>query len=454
MQIIDLNKTREIGSHCLYVELGKFNILLDCGMSPKEEGFNALPDFSLIKDKLIDVVILTHCHLDHLGSLPYFMKKQQQARVLTSAASRIIIPRILENSLTIMTMQREERGIKEYPLYHAKDVRDLDQHILTMANNKTRILQKDDDELEITFFSAGHVLGASSVLFTHKKLNVFFTGDVLFRDQKTLKGASWPKKKVDIVVTETTRGDTARKKDSNYQLEIDKLLAEINRTLSDGGSVLIPAFALGRMQEILKILHIARGKNKFPKNVPIFCSGLGLGLIEDFDRAARKLSCVDFGLKILRDLRVKSFRRAKFDQFRRPSKPSVFIVSSGMLVEHTPSYTTAANLLGEPQNSILFVGYCDSSTPGGELLESEQHSDFHFKAIDFSTKVEAHIERFDLSGHADREDLLNSILRLNPRNIVLTHGEPEARKWFFDTIVDEHPEIIVLDPEPGRAYEI
>lgn len=454
MRLIDLNRTADIGSQCLYIELGKFNILLDCGMSPREDGFDALPNFSLIKDKVIDLVIVTHCHLDHIGGVPYFMKNNEQARVLVSPASQIITPRILENSVSIMTMQREEKGIKEYPLYGISDVKALDQHILPMPHKKTRTLQKMGDKIDITFFSAGHVLGASSVLLEHKRTSVFFTGDVLFRDQQIMKGANWPKKNMDIVITETTRGNTERQKQHTYQSELDRLVSRIDSTISNGGSVLIPAFALGRMQEILKVIHNARLKNKLAKDTPIFCSGLGLGLVDDFDIIAKKLSCVDFRTKILRDLKVKSFKNAKFREGLQPEKPSIFVLSSGMLVENTPAYVTAANLLGNPANAILFVGYCDPDTPGGHLLNSEKHTNFDFSALRFSTKIEAYIERFDLSGHADREDLLRAVLNMDPRTIVLTHGEAPAREWFINAIIDTQPKTIIMDPEPGKLYDI
>ncbi|MDR1255800.1 MAG: MBL fold metallo-hydrolase [Puniceicoccales bacterium] len=454
MRIIDLNKTREIGSQCMYLEAGSFKILLDCGMSPREEGYKALPNFSPIDGKAIDIIIISHCHLDHIGSLPFFMKNQQQARILTSPGSHIIMPRILENSVTIMAMQREERGIKEYPLYSVSDIKNLDQHILPMSHAKTRTLQKGGDEINITFFSAGHVIGASSVLIEHKHRTLFFSGDVLFRNQKTLKGAMWPKKKVDVAISETTRGNHGHRKNFSYQSEIDSLVSRIKNTIEGGGSALVPAFALGRMQEILKILHGARAQNKLPKNVPIFCSGLGLGLVDDFDIASKSLRCIDFRSAILRDLKVKSFRNAKFDKLRQPTQPSIFVLSSGMLVENTPSYTTAANLVGDAKNSILFVGYCDPSTPGGELLAQEKHSLFNFKALRLSCKIEANIEHFDLSGHADREDLIEYIFGLNPRTIILTHGEVESRDWFFDSIIDQRPKTVILDPEPGVWYDV
>jgi Cft2 family RNA processing exonuclease len=364
------------------------------------------------------------------------------------------MPRILENSVTIMTVQREERGIGEYPLYSVRDVKELDRHILLMPHAQTRTLQKGNDEINITFFSSGHVIGASSVLVAHKRRTLFFSGDVLFRDQKILKGALWPKKNVDVVISETTRGNHKRSREFSYQSEIDRLIERMGNTIQFGGSVLIPAFALGRMQEILKILYGARARNDLPPNIPIFCSGLGLGLVDDFEIASKKLKCVDFRSKILRDLKVKSFKNAKFDRFGQPPQPSIFVLSSGMLVENTPAYLTAANLAGESKNSILFVGYCDPLTPGGELLAHKKNTNFYFKALRTFVKVEANIEQFDLSGHADREDLLEYILRFDPRTIVLTHGEEESRNWFLDSVIDRNPKTTVVDPEPGKQYDI
>jgi Cft2 family RNA processing exonuclease len=323
-----------------------------------------------------------------------------------------------------------------------------------MPHAKTRTLRKDGDEIEIAFFSSGHVIGASSVLITHKHRTLFFSGDVLFKDLKTLKGALWPKKKIDVVITETTRGNHERDDAFSYQSEVDRLVDSVRETIKSGGSVLIPAFALGRMQEVLKILHCARAQHKIPDDAAIFCSGLGLGLVDDFEIASRKFQCVDFRSKIVRDLKVKSFRNAKFDKSGKPPRPSIFVLSSGMLVENTPAYLTAANLIGESKNAILFVGYCDPSTPGGELLSQEKHSNFDFKALRVSSKIEASVERFDLSGHADRDDLLRCVLKLNPRTIVLTHGEKESRDWFFDSVVEQSPKTVVVDPEPGQCYKV
>jgi Cft2 family RNA processing exonuclease len=455
MQLIDLNKTREIGSSCLFVTIGSFNILLDCGVSPKCVGYDALPTFEKLETTCLDLILISHCHLDHVGSLPYIMKKQQQARVLMSQASRIVLPRILNNSVTVMKLQRDEFGVKEYPFYTAADIEALEQHILPMQFGKSRTLKKDADELKITFFEAGHVLGASSILIEHDHRKIFYTGDVLFRDQKTLKGAKWPRGSVDTIITETTRGTTTRQDGTSADSEAERLVTTIHDTIANGGSVLIPAFAFGRMQEILKIISCARKRKKLQPDTPIFCSGLGYGLIDDFDVAAKKLSAVDFRRKILKELNVKIFRGNNPEDIKKHiQEPSIFVLSSGMLVENTSAYNVASALLDDYKNAICFVGFCDESTPGGELQKQSKGDSFLFKSQNYTAKIAAKIDKFDMSGHADRHEVLQQVLDMSPRAIVLVHGEEGSRNWFMESLLDITPKTKVFDMTPGEKFLI
>ena len=124
-----------------------------------------------------------------------------------------------------------------------------------------------------------------------------------------------------------------------------------------------------------------------------------------------------------------------------------------MLVEHTPAYKVAACLLKDNKNTICFVGYCDENTPGGKLLQTKQNETFRFEELNYSTKVRAKIERFDLSGHADREDLLAFIMEQNPKKLVLTHGDEEARGWFMKKL-SKKENFAVLDPNVGQRYSL
>jgi Cft2 family RNA processing exonuclease len=455
MQLIDLNRTKDIGSSCLFAKIGSFNILFDSGISPKRSGYDALPAFDKLGTTVIDLILISHCHLDHVGSLPYVMKRQQQARVLITQASHILLPRILNNCVTVMQLQRDEQGIKEYPLYALADIEALEQHILPMQFGKSRILRKDNDEITITFFEAGHVVGASSILVEHKHRGIFYTGDVLFRDLKILRGAKWPIRKIDTVITETTRGSTVRPKERSADSETERLVGTIRDTISRGGSVLIPAFAFGRMQEILKIIGCARQKNKLQQTTPIFCSGLGYGLIEDFDFISKKLSGVNFRKRIVKELKIKIFRGNNPNDIKKQiQEPSIFVLSSGMLVENTSAYNVASAIIDDHKSAICFVGFCDESTPGGELQKYSPGDSFLFKAQNYVTKIAAKIDKFDISGHADREEILKNILTMSPRAVVLVHGEEDSRNWFMDELIELSPGIQVFDMNPCKEFLI
>ncbi len=452
MKLTDLNPHGGIGANCLLVELGPFRFLIDAGIHPKMVGNATMPTLSELPPNSIDAIILTHCHLDHLGALPVAARQQPEAMIILSRPSEVLAIRMLRNSCNVMKRQRDELGIKEYPLYSFAEVEALENRTFALPYGHTRSFTKGDEEIAVTLYASGHIVGAAGVKLTYKHRNIFFTGDVLFTDQKTLPGASFPDEKFDTLVMETTRGGQPRDEGKTREQEVERLLNTISRTLENGGSVLIPAFALGRMQELLAILEDAQQQKRIPK-VPVICSGLGLDLVNYFDTISRKLGAVKFRRNIMRSLGVQTLKR--FPQpGRSPGKPTIFVVSSGMLVENTPSYAVAASLLGNHANSICFVGYCDPDTPGGKLQATAHEEEFAFDALDYITPVRAAVERFDLSGHADREELLNFAHRCEPRAIVLSHGDPEAREWFSDQLNDSGFGYQVTDPVPGTFYNI
>ena len=225
--------------------------------------------------------------------------------------------------------------------------------------------------------------------------------------------------------------------------------SDLNGAINRGGSVLVPVFALGRMQEILAVLHDAKRFNRL-HDLPIYASGLGMDLCNYFDDIAKKTGQVHFTRTILKDLKVK-----KTPGDLKPGKEppqGLYIVSSGMVVENTPSYTLASCLAGHARNAICFVGYCDPETPGGELLATPHGHDFLFDAVNVKTKVRCQIERFHLSGHANREELLDFAVRCQPRSLVLYHGDPPAREWFAGQFSALLPKTKVFNPVPLQTF--
>jgi len=313
-------------------------------------------------------------------------------------------------------------------------------------------LRKGKEKMEIVLYPSGHVVGAASVLVQHDDASIFITGDILFDDQLTLPGAWIPEMQVDIVVTETTRGCTQRAKGRSREEECARLYASMTETLKGGGSCLLPVFALGRLQEIMAMLHLAMKRGELPKS-PVFSGGLGLDLVDYFDDIAKDTGLVRFRRRILNELKVGEPRYPKIPgQGAMPQ--GIYVLSSGMMVEYTPSYQAAATLVGSERNRVHFVGYCDPDTPGGKLRAAKPGDPISFDAYDLSVTLRSPVEVYDLSGHADRDELLHLVQGMDPEAVILTHGDAEARVWFKERLGANDATCRVLDPEPGKTYEV
>ncbi|MGF1531737.1 MAG: MBL fold metallo-hydrolase [Puniceicoccaceae bacterium] len=452
MTITDLNRLGGIGSNCLLIEWDKFRFVVDCGLHPKVVGSEALPEFSLLRNLQIDFLVLTHCHLDHLGALPVFCRNNPFTEIILSHPSATLAGRMMRNSVNVMKRQREELGLNDLPLYTHGDI-DLTESLFhPIAYERPRLIEKDGSAMEVSFYRSGHIPGAASVLMKQGHRSLLITGDVLFEDQEILPGARLPDGEVDVLVTETTHGAKPTDPDITREGEVERLLKTIDETLEAGGNVLLPVFALGRMQEICAILNRHRKAGNLER-IPIFAAGLGMDIANYFDELSRRGGHVNFRLRTLNELKVRPLPR-DLAPGALPNGPGIYIVSSGMMVENTPSYRVAASLLSDPDATICFVGYCDPDTPGAKLQQVAQEENFLFETLDYITPKRAKVERFDLSGHASRDQLLNMILRYNPRSVVLTHGDEAARAWFEQELYSSVLDCKVIDPQPLQPIQL
>lgn len=445
----DLNSEFDIGSNCSVLEIGPFRILVDCGMHPKKLGRAALPQLGKLDDLLIDFAVLTHCHLDHLGGFPVFTRAHPNTPILCSPASKLIAKRILRNSISVMEHQREEQHILEYPLFTYSDLDRVEANLTALPIGVPKTFFEHDDQITITFYSAGHVAGAIGVMFEYKHRKIFCTGDVSFETMETVDGAAFPQEKIDTLIMETTRGATEVEEDLTRDDELCRLVNDVAGTLAGGGSVLIPAFAFGRMQDMIHVLLSAKNKGLIPKDVPVFCTGLGLDLADYFDAMSKKTGSVNFHRGMMKDLGVQ-----KLNNFEEPgldvAVQGIYLVSSGMLVERTPAWRLAANMLDHAHNLIAFVGYCDPDTPGGRLLTRTNVDELRFNDFDYIARVRATVARYQLSGHTTRERMMQFVNNVEPRLVVLTHGDPAAREWYEEEIAIQLPRAKVVNPVPGE----
>ncbi len=452
MKLIDLNRDGGIGANSHFVQFGDLLVLIDCGLNPKKTGRAAIPDLAQLRGKSLDLIIITHCHLDHIGGLPVAMREHPNTPVIMTTSSRMLIERMLHNSANVMLRQKEEKNIPDYPLFTHDEIDRCAGRMHGLPFGHAKKFRGTKYEIEVIFHHAGHVAGAAALEIHYKHRQILFTGDVLFDNQRTLAGAKFPAGHFDTLVMETTRGTTERPVGKERVHEIARLIESINDTIKRGGTFLIPVFALGRMQEVLAVIHDAR---KFGRLVecPIYASGLGMDLADYFDEISRKTRHVNFNRGIIKELKIKPTPR-KLTPGEDPQTNGLYIISSGMLVERTPSYTLASGLVGHARNTIGFVGYCDPDTPGGKLLAAKTGDTFLFETAHVKAKIKARVERFELSGHADREELLEFAIQTDARVVILTHGDPAAREWFATQLALKAPKIKVLDPVPLKPYQI
>ena len=212
MKFINLTRHTEIGANSYYLEAGGAKLILDCGMHPKNEGENALPNWKPIDGKAIDAILISHAHQDHIGTLPVLMRRRPDARVFMTEATSDIGMLLLHNSVNVMTRQREELGTMLYPLFthretdRASDLWHLCKYRQPYTPSGDRV--GSDGELTFEYWDAGHVLGSSGILLRAEGRTIFYTGDVNFDDQTIMQSAVFPQSDIDVLIMECTRGDT------------------------------------------------------------------------------------------------------------------------------------------------------------------------------------------------------------------------------------------------------
>ena len=355
----------EIGSNSYLVDTGRARVVLDAGMHPKHEGQEAIPHFEWLDEGSVDAAVITHAHLDHIGSLPVLLRDQPQARVFFSQAAAELGFAMLHNSVNVMQSKRTELGITDDPLCTH---RELDE---SEAAVETRMLERPFDldpegSIRATFHDAGHVLGSIGVTMKADGHTLLYTGDVNFEPSTLIKGAMFPEEPVDTLIIETTRGASPRGEDYCRQAEEARFAETIERTLHRGGSVLIPVFAMGKTQEVLTMLHRFKRRGMIPGRAPVVIGGLSTKMTVIYDKYAEgRTRRSDDDFRILKDMDLKAGSRRRKRAPIIPEAGTIYCLSSGMMTEKPVSNAFArAGLLATRTNSLPFAGNAEpGSTP-------------------------------------------------------------------------------------------
>jgi Cft2 family RNA processing exonuclease len=458
MKIINLNPDTAIGASAWFVETEGHRLLMDAGTHPRLEGRAGLPRYDLIKNEEVDAIAISHCHHDHVGSLPVALRYFPQAHVLMTELSYFLVERVLHNSVNVMKRQREELGLKDYPLYTHDEVDDLlprfqgfkyNREVDWASFHKTRAGFLSPT---LEFYDAGHALGSAGIMVRGRKETLFYTGDVCFHDQTILSGARFEDVKADVLIMETTRGNRQLPVGFSREAEIERLSNAIVRVLQRRGSVLIPAFALGRTQEILALLAILMGEGKL-KSQPIHIGGLGRVFTEIYDLESHRTHRQLPNLQLREALNLMVLDQQQVEKMKFTGG-RLFVITAGMMSENTASLKLAMRMIGDERHAIFFVGYADPGTPGGRLKASRPGEPFILDPGAGQVTRRCEMEEFDLTAHANRDDLLDLVCKVEPRVVLLSHGEEDSLNWFTAQIHARHPKIKVVQPKPGVVVEV
>ena len=458
MRIANLNPDTDIGASSWFVDIENHRILLDAGMHPKREGREGIPLYKAIQQEHVDAIAISHCHHDHVGTLPVALRYFSKAHVILPEQSYFIIERVLHNSVNVMTRQRDELGIKEYPLYTHDEVDDIaprfqgyryNREIEWAAYEKPKT---GSPSPSLEFFDAGHTLGSAGVMLRGQKETLFYTGDVCFHDQTILRAARFDGVKADVLIMESTRGNKAVPKGVTRATEVDRLIAAIHKAIKKKGCVMIPSFALGRTQEILTLLALLMRDGKL-KQQPIYIGGLGRVFTEIYDLEAHRTHRNHTNLQLHEALNLIVLDAGQVQKMKL-SGGRIFVITSGMMSENTAAHDLAVRMAGDEKQSIFFVGYADPDTPGGRLKAAKHGETFVFSPGAGRITRNCDVQDFDLTAHANRDDLLDFVGQVSPHTVVLGHGGDDSRKWFEDQIRTKHPKIKIIQPQPGKILTV
>jgi len=409
--VTPLGAARSIGASCFQIKIGPYEIVLDCGTRPK--GYDPLPALDYLENP--DLLLVSHAHQDHIGAVPVFQAKWPATPIICTEGTREIARVMLRDCLKVQ--QRED-----FP--ELFDWNDLERTLFKMETVPVGVDIEPLPGLFVRFINAGHILGAACIYLRYGERTLLYTGDFHTASSRTTNGLMLKDlPSSDMLIIESTYGAGTH---PSRKMEETGLIEAIAEVVKAGGNVLIPAFALGRAQEI--ILAIRTSALFHSLQIPVYVDGLVRAICEVFrDNLDLLPGAVQ---NLVKQNGIEPFFDAEgtppiipiASQSDRPlamAKPSVIIASSGMLTGG-PSIYYAKTLL-ERENAAIFIsGYTDEESPG-RLLQNLSTGD-EIELDGTKLTVRARISRFNLSAHADKIGLTQAIAKVAPRHLILIHG--------------------------------
>ncbi len=448
MNLHFLGGAMEIGGSCIYLRINDKGILMDSGI--RQSGAkDPLPDFRTIQDEGgLDAIIISHAHMDHIGSLPIISKAYPSACIYMTPMTADLTRVLLYDSLKIMNNREDE-----IPLYSQQDVLAMLDRIHPIGFQSPFSIFEN---FTLTFYPAGHIAGAACIYLVTDEGSLFYSGDFSSFSQRTIEGIRIPKLRPDITIVETTYGNRLH---ANRQVEEKRLVQLVHDCILEGKKILIPAFALGRAQEVLLILRAAIQNQEIPA-VPVYVDGMVRDINIMYTRNPSYLKNA-LGKRILKGnepFYTKEIQPVAAVQRREDllsgSSPAIFLSSSGMLTGG-PSALYAAKLAGSENACIIITGYQDEESPGRQLLNLLENPEEKKLTINGAVfPVKCRIEQVGLSAHGDKSEIISLLDRLSARRIFLVHGNQDAIDELGKDLAAEDFRRQIYLPECGQSFDM
>lgn len=442
MNITFLGGGNEIGASSAIVEIGSARILIDCGV--RMSGEHRLPDLAAISQTSkqahagqLDAVLLTHAHMDHSGALPVLHQHFPGVPVYATAPTRGLVEVLLRDSINIMRARAESE--QELPLYSQPAVESLLEKMVPVIFGSPMEIGRSG--VTATWFPAGHILGASSIgvegVEQGRSIRVLFSGDIAVADQLTVPGMLPPAAfRPDVLVIESTYGDRMH---SPRELEEQRLIETVAGVIEQRGKLLIPAFAIGRAQEVALML-LKQFRAKKLASFPVWIDGMVKTVCGVYSQYPAHQT--PYARRLIEKHGNPFFNIV--DEIRQVASPAerekvlsgdpcVIIASSGMLTGGASAFY-AQHLVNDERNGIAITGYQDEESPGRQLLALAEAETREVTVAGKTLEVKCGVEKYALSAHADCNEISGLIEAINPREVVLVHGEGQSRESLRDLL--------------------